>query len=159
LAKSESGALIGLLDEELTHGVIGAFYAVFNRLGHGFLENVYVGALEHELRKRGLHVERQVPVAVHYDGIIVGTYRVDLLVEHRLVLEIKAASPSSSDLKQLVNYLRATDLELGLLLSFGSPPVVKRGIFRNELKHRAVGQPEQALPGELKRAAVSTETT
>ena len=78
-------APIALVDEELTHTVIGGFWAVFNKLGHGFLENVYVGALYHELRKRGLHVEREVPVAVYYDGIIVGTFRVDLLVEHRLV--------------------------------------------------------------------------
>jgi GxxExxY protein len=125
---------------------------VYNKLGHGFLENVYVGALEHELRKRGLHVERQVPVAVYYDGIIVGSYRVDLLVERRLVLEIKASALSSDDLKQLVNYLRATDLELGLLLSFGPQPVVKRAIFRNELKAHISSRSEH------KRAAVSSET-
>lgn len=124
-----------LVDEPLTHTVIGGFYAVYNKLGFGFLENVYVGALEHECVKRGLRVGREVPVPVHYDGVIVGTYRVDLLIENRLVLEIKSCSSIRSEhLKQLLNYLRSTNLELGLLLNFGAQPLVRRFVFRNELK-------------------------
>jgi GxxExxY protein len=126
---------ISLLDEPLTRTVIGRYYTVYNRMGHGFLENPYVGALEHECRKAGLHVEREVPVAVHYDGIIVGSYRVDLLVEGRLILEIKAAVRVTDEhVAQLLNYLRCTDIELGLLLNFGPKPAFKRCIYRNSLK-------------------------
>jgi GxxExxY protein len=129
-----------LIDEPLTRIVIAAFFAVYNKLGFGFLENVYVGALEHECRKRGLRVEREVPIAVYYDGIIVGTYRADLLIEGRLVVEVKACStPHGKYARQLLNYLRCTDLELGLLLYFGEKPHVRRFIHRNGLKehHRS----------------------
>jgi GxxExxY protein len=82
-----------LLDERLTRTVIGAFYTVHNTLGNGFPENVYVGALQHECGKRGLHVAREVPAAVYYDGVMVGTYRIDLVIERRLVLETRRLHP------------------------------------------------------------------
>jgi GxxExxY protein len=126
-----------LIDEELTKSVIGAFYTVYNKLDWGFLENVYAGALERECAKRGLHVGREVPIAVWYDGVIVGSYRVDLLVERRLVLEIKACAMTPEHPRQLLNYLRCSELELGLLLYFDHKPQVKRVIFRNALKRVA----------------------
>jgi GxxExxY protein len=137
-----------LIDEPLTRIVIAAFFAVYNKLGFGFLENVYVGALEHECRKRGLRVEREVPIAVYYDGIIVGTYRVDLLIENRLVVEVKACRIAQGKFaRQLLNYLRCTDVELGLLLYFGEKPQVRRFIHRNELKdHRPNVRNEDSLP-------------
>lgn len=117
---------MALVDESLTRVVIAAFYAVFNTLGSGLPENVYAGALEHECRKRGLHVGREIPIPVTYDGVIVGTFRVDLLIERRLVLEIKACPPHKDHYSQLLNYLRCADLKLGLLLYFIGEPNVRR---------------------------------
>ena len=96
---------MALIDEALTKPVIDAFYRVFNTLGPGLPENVYVGALEHECRKRGLHVGREVPIPVTYDGVIVGTFRVDLLIERRLVLEVKACAQHQDHYKQILGYL------------------------------------------------------
>jgi len=123
-----------LIDEPLTRAVIGAFFAVFNTLGYGFLENVYVGALARECIKRGLHVEREVPIPVYYDGVIVGTYRVDLLIERRLIVEVKACPIIPDHRRQIMSYLRCSGIELGLMLYFGKSPRVKRYIYRNELK-------------------------
>src|SRR5687767_4143845 len=108
---------MGLLFEELTRSAISCFYTVYNRLGYGFLENVYVGALEIELGKRGHRAIREAPIAVRYDETVVGSYRSDLLVDNQLVLEVKAA-PSITGVheRQLRNYLRCTDLEVGLVL-------------------------------------------
>jgi GxxExxY protein len=145
LGSFENVWLMVLIDEPLTRIVIAAFFAVYNKLGYGFLENVYVGALEHECRKRGLRVEREVPIAVYYDGIIVGTYRADLLIEGRLVVEVKACSnPHGKYARQLLNYLRCTNLELGLLLYFGEKPAMRRFIHRNGLKEHH--RPERGTP-------------
>jgi GxxExxY protein len=75
--------------------VLGAFYAAYNKLGYGFLENVYVGAMVVELERRGHRVEREVPIPVEYDGIIIGTYRADLLVDNQLILEVKAEAAAT----------------------------------------------------------------
>jgi GxxExxY protein len=126
---------MALLFEELTRTVIGGFFLVFSKLGEGLLENAYVGALERELIKRGLDVKREVPVAVYYDGLAVGHYRIDLLVNDVLVLEIKAgASISEQDERQLRNYLRCSNLEVGLLLNFGPAPKFRRFVYSNERK-------------------------
>ena len=112
--------------------MIGAFYEVYNALGHGFLESVYAAAMGRELRRRGLIVEREVHVVVRYKGDPVGHFRADMLVASRLVVELKAtASTVPADRRQLLNYLRATDLELGLLLSFGHRPTFCRVIATN----------------------------
>jgi len=122
----------GLIDGELTHRIIGAFYHVYNRLGYGFLESVYSRAMALELTKRGLHVATEVACEVHFDGEIVGVFRADLMVESRLVLELKASQVlHMADRMQLLNYLRATDLEIGLLLHFGPKPAFKRLIATN----------------------------
>ena len=118
-----------LLYEELTGEVLGAFYTSYNGLRYGFLENVYVSAIVIELELRNLFVEREVAVQVYYLGRPVGVYRPDLLVDHRLVVEIKSIHTiTESDRRQLMNYLRCTDLELGLLLNYGPKPQFERVI-------------------------------
>ncbi|MBN2362141.1 MAG: GxxExxY protein, partial [Deltaproteobacteria bacterium] len=104
---------------ELTGAIINAFYHVYNTLGHGFLEKVYENALAHELRQRGYRVSQQVPIAVHYSGVLVGEYFADLAVEDAVIIELKAAQAIAPEHEaQLVNYLKATDVDVGLLLNF-----------------------------------------
>ena len=124
-----------MLHEEITSQIIAAFYVVYNTLGYGFLEKVYENALALELQKRGLRVSRQVSIQVHYEGQVVGTYFADILVEGKVVLELKAAEDIvKAHENQLVNYLKATDLEVGLILNFGPEPGFKRKIFTNTRK-------------------------
>lgn len=124
-------------ERELTRVIIGAFFRVYNELGFGFLESVYRRALAHELRKLRLGLDVEVPIDVWYDGIEVGHFRADLLVQRRVIVEIKAATAlADADRKQLLNYLRATDVEVGLLLHFGPRAGVKRLIFPNVRKRR-----------------------
>ena len=110
-----------LIHDRLTHSVIGAFFEVHNTLGFGFLEQIYVAALAIELRERGHVVDLEVSVQVSYKGLDIGWQRVDMIVDGILVGEVK----STADLhptarRQLLNYLSATHLELGLLLHFGA---------------------------------------
>ena len=124
-----------LVHGELTGIVIGAFYTVYNKLGFGFLESVYARALAVELRRLGLRVDREVPVLVYYEGEVVGRFRIDLLVEGRLVLEIKAGrSLAPTDRDQLLNCLRSTDLEVGLLFHFGPKPTFYRVVAEKNEK-------------------------
>lgn len=117
----------GLFEGELSHRIIGAFYDVYSALGYGFVESVYRKSLAIELTRRGFHVAAEVPTDVRYDGQVVGTFRADLLVESRLVLEVKASQTlSRADEMQVLNYLRATDLEVGILLHFGPKPAFRR---------------------------------
>lgn len=126
---------MALIEEDLTYSVIGAFLAVFNKLGDGFLENVYIGALVIELERRGHRVQREVPIAVKYDGIVVGTYRIDLLIDGKLVVEVKAgAGQLATAERQLRHYLRCSDMELGLLLVFDEKPIHRRLIHTNNHK-------------------------
>ena len=107
--------------ERLTHSVIGAFFAVYNTLGFGFLEQIYLNALTIELRERGHVVDREVRVRVRYKGIEIGWQRLDMLVDGTPVVEVKSTIElHSSARRQLQNYLSATRLELGLLLHFGA---------------------------------------
>jgi GxxExxY protein len=124
-----------LFEEALSRRVIGAFFDVYNALGYGFLESVYAQALALELTARGLHVAREVSAEVRYEGEVVGAFRIDLLVEDRLVLALKAtAALTAADRMQLLNYLRASDLEVGLLLHFGPRPAIKRFLATNEAR-------------------------
>jgi GxxExxY protein len=108
-------------DQELTQQIIGCAMKVHSALGPGFLESVYHKALAHELGKAGLKVEVEKPVSVQYDGIVVGDFFADLLVEGRGMLELKASqSLVPAHEVQLVNYLTATGIEIGLLLNFGA---------------------------------------
>ncbi len=122
----------GLLEEELTGSVIGAFYEVYTSLGFGFLERVYGAALERELLGRHHHVAREVSVPVLYKGTELTRQRLDMIVDNKLVIEIKSMDPLPKAAKrQLFNYLRGTNLEVGLLLHFGPTPVFLRLISHN----------------------------
>ena len=120
---------------ELTEKVIKAFYTVYNVLGYGFLEKVYENALLLELAKANISVLGQAPIRVFYEGKVVGEYFADLMIEDKLVIEIKATSALIAEHEaQLLNYLKATKLEVGLLLNFGPKPEVKRKAFDNRRK-------------------------
>jgi GxxExxY protein len=121
--------------EELTQQIIKAFYTVYNTLGYGFLEKVYERAMAIELRKMDLQVKCQYPVKVYYDGQVVGDFSADMLVEDCIIVELKAPrSLVTEDEAQLLNYLNATEYEVGLLLNFGPKPEIKRKVFDNERK-------------------------
>ncbi|MGI9456502.1 MAG: GxxExxY protein [Aeoliella sp.] len=122
-----------LHDDEITEMVIGTAYAVSNALGAGFLEKVYENALLHEIRKRGLQAIQQHPLTVSYDGVVVGEFFVDILVESRIVIELKCAkSIDDAHLAQCLNYLKATGKTLGLLINFGTPRVqIKRVVLNH----------------------------
>ncbi|HET9004807.1 MAG TPA: GxxExxY protein [Gemmatimonadaceae bacterium] len=113
-------ALDELKHERLTHSVIGAFFEVYNTLGAGFLEQIYLSALTWELRERGHVVDREVQVRVRYKGVEIGWHRLDMIVDRILVVEVKSTTDlHASARRQLRNYLCATRFELGLLLHFG----------------------------------------
>ena len=123
------------LHKELTYQIIGAAFEVQKTLGYGFLEKVYENALIQELQLRGIYAAAQHPIKVEYKGVEVGDYYADLLVEDKVILELKTAeSINEAHLAQLTNYLRATRCEVGLLLNFGSEPEHKRRFFSNENK-------------------------
>lgn len=113
---------------QITEKIIGAAYKVANTLGVGFLEKVYENALAHELRKQGLRVDQQRPVDVYYDGLVVGVYVADLIVEGIIPLELKTAKAfDDSHFAQCVNHLRATGYHIGLVINFGTPRIgIKR---------------------------------
>ena len=124
-----------MLHEDLTNRIICAFYNVYNILGSGFLEKVYENALVIELKKIGLTVSQQESVKVYYDGMQVGDYYADIIVNALVILELKAAeSLKNEHFAQLTNYLKATDIEVGLLLNFGKKPEFKRIVLGNESK-------------------------
>jgi GxxExxY protein len=124
-----------LLHEELTNAIIKTFYEVYNELGYGFLEKVYQNSLYLELKNKGYKVEAQKKILVYYKGIEVGEYFTDLLVEDLIILELKAADCIVKDFEnQILNYLRGTDCEVGLLLNFGKKPEFRRKIFENNRK-------------------------
>jgi GxxExxY protein len=115
---------------ELTEKIIKAAQNVHNELGFGFLEKVYHNALVLELLKMGLDITSEKPISVYYDGQIVGEYIVDIIVCDKVILEIKAVQAvNPAHEAQLVNYLKATDIDVGLLLNFGKSLEVKRKIF------------------------------
>ena len=123
------------LHSEITDKVIKAFYKIYNKLGYGFLEKVYEKSMMIELKKIGLNAQRQVPIKVYYDGEVVGDYEADIIVEEMVIVELKASeSLNFRHEAQLLNYLKATELEVGLLLNFGANPQLKRKIFMNERK-------------------------
>jgi GxxExxY protein len=123
------------MHEALTNQVLGIFYKVYNELGHGFLESVYENALAVSFREAGLKIESQVPVPVWFHGEQIGDFRADVIVEKILLLELKAARRiEASHEAQVLNYLKATDVELALLLNFGVRPEFRRLLFDNERK-------------------------
>jgi GxxExxY protein len=121
--------------EDITKKIIGRFYAVYNRMGYGFLERVYGNALRIELRSLGLDVVQEAPITVYYGEEVVGEYYADLVVERAVIVELKAAKRLLDEHEaQLLNYLKATPYEVGLLLNFGPRPDLKRKVYDNERK-------------------------
>ena len=121
--------------EEITEKIIQAFYKVYNTLGYGFLEKVYLNAMFIELTAMGLRAEKEKRILVYYFGNVIGDYNADLIVEQVVAVELKAIESLVEDNEhQLINYLKATNIEVGLLLNFGKKPQVKRKIFDNDKK-------------------------
>ncbi|NIA07908.1 MAG: GxxExxY protein [Actinobacteria bacterium] len=122
---------------EITQQIIKAAQNVHNTLGYGFLEKVYHNALVLELRKMGLDVVSEKPIVVHYDGQVIGEYCADVVVADKVILELKAVQTVNPIHEaQLVNYLKATDIEVGLLLNFGKSLEVTRRIFETARQHQ-----------------------
>ncbi|MCP4422016.1 MAG: GxxExxY protein [Chloroflexi bacterium] len=122
---------------EITSVILNAFYKrVYARLGYGFLEKVYENAMAYELQQSGLTVVKQQKIDVYYNGIVMGEYFADLIVDDKVIVELKAASQLVSQHEaQLLNYLRATQYEVGLLLNFGPKATHRRRAFDNERKN------------------------
>ena len=119
---------------DLTEKIIEAFYKVYNTLGFGFLEKVYENAMYLELSNMGLSVQKQLRIKVFYEGSEVGDYFADLIVDEKVIIELKASETLCGEHEfQLINYLKATEIEVGLLLNFGKKPTFKRKIFSNDL--------------------------
>lgn len=119
-----------MLHEQLTSTIISNFFIVYNTLGYGFLEKVYENAMAYKLRQSGLHIHQQARIVVTFEGIVVGEYFADLLVENQVIVELKAAqSITPAHQAQLINYLKATGIEVGLLLNFGPEATFARRVF------------------------------
>jgi GxxExxY protein len=126
---------IPMKHKAVTDKVLQAYYHVYNTLGFGFLEKVYQNALLIELKKIGLQAEPEVRISVFFEGREVGEYYADIIVEGIVILELKAIDVLCEEHSyQLINYLKATELEVGLLLNFGKKPQIKRKIFDNIYK-------------------------
>lgn len=127
---------------DITGKVIGAFYSVYKELGIGFLESVYANAMAVMLREQGLRVDQEFPIQVCFHGTVIGEFRTDLLVKDAVICELKVAETiSPKHVAQLLNYLRATRIEVGLILNFGPEPEKRRYVFRNTRK--------QSLPNSV----------
>jgi len=118
--------------EELTESIIKIFYKVYNKLGYGFLEKVYENAMMKELEREDIPAVSQSAIKVVYEEEIIGEYFADILVDNKVIVEIKAAkSLAIENEAQLLNYLKATEIEVGLLLNFGPKPDLKRKVLDN----------------------------
>ena len=135
--------LRGLPEWDRTQKIIKAFFESYNVLGYGFLESIYRDALADELTHRGMRVRREMPVEVRYKDRPIGTFRLDLVVDDRVVVELKAGSVlGPTDRRQLLNYLRATTLDVGLLLHYGPEPK-----FYRVVSPRVIYAPREGAPG------------
>lgn len=124
-----------ILQRDLTGSILKLFYNVYNELGYGFLERVYQNALFHELKTNGFKVDAQKKIKVYYKGIEVGEYYADIIVNDLVILELKATEFMAEAYEfQLINYLKSTDIEVGLLLNFGKKPEFIRKVYRNYKK-------------------------
>ena len=123
--------------QELTKNIIGVYYEVYNELGYGFLEKVYHNAMLIELKSIGFEIESKKHLNVFYKNEIVGEYIPDIIVNNSVILELKCVEyMTSADENQVLNYLKATDCEVGLVLNFGKDPQFIRKIFTNDIKKR-----------------------
>jgi GxxExxY protein len=139
LEENVSDQGIDLRHGKITDAILHAFYKrVYTDLGYGFLEKVYENAMVYELRQSGLLVEQQRRIDVCYRGIVVGEYFADLVVGDKVIVELKAAAKIMPQHEaQLLNYLRATQFEVGLILNFGPKPSHRRRVFNNSRKRIA----------------------
>jgi len=138
----------GLKHGDLTEKLIGIFYSIHNELGHGFLESVYEQAFSVVLAEMGIFFERQIAIPVWFHGTQIGEFRADLLVDRKVLIELKTGRDIDSAWeKQLLNYLRATDVEVGLLFNFGSSGQFKRYVFENVRKNP--GNPRESVEKKL----------
>jgi GxxExxY protein len=120
---------------DITSKILRAYYNVYNKLGYGFLEKVYENAMLIELKRQGLFCERQKPVEVYYDLEKIGLYFADIVIDDLVIIELKAAETLIEEHEiQLVNYLKATNIEVGILLNFGKRTEYKRKVMMNEMK-------------------------
>ena len=120
--------------QELTKSIIGIFYDVYNEMGHGFLEKVYQNAMIVELQSRGFEIESQKRINVYYKRTIVGEYIPDIIVNNSVIVELKCVEYiNESHQAQLINYLKSTECEVGLLLNFGNDPQFLRKIYTNDI--------------------------
>jgi GxxExxY protein len=127
--------LMPIQEKELSNEIIRTFYHVYNELGYGFLEKVYHNALLFALSKKGYQCESKKKVVVYFEGMQVGEYYPDLIINNSIILEIKTSEGLSFENEcQLINYLRATDIEIGLLLNFGKKPEFRRKFYTNDRK-------------------------
>lgn len=121
--------------QDITELILKAFYLVYNTLGYGFTEKVYENALAFELRRMGLKVVQQAPIRVYYAGELVGEYFVDLLIADKVMVELKAVHAlAEMHEAQLLNYLKASLYEVGMLLNFGPKPEIRRKLYDNDRK-------------------------
>jgi len=121
---------------DITDLIIKAYYKVYNKLGYGFLEKVYENAMMIELLSFNLICQRQKPISVYYNGMIIGEYFADIVVNDVVIIELKAAESLCPEHEcQLINYLKATNIEVGLLLNFGKKPEIKRKVLTEEYKN------------------------
>lgn len=133
--KGENYFVFKGLHHELTEAIIGLFFDVYNSLGYGFLEKVYENALSIALRRAGFQVVQQQAIQVYFQGEVVGSYVADLIVNRKIILEIKVVKKiGDAHIAQLDNYLRATDAQVGLVLNFGPEPEFRRRIHSNKNK-------------------------
>ena len=124
-----------MLQKEITDKILRAYYTVYNELGYGFSEKIYENAMCKEMGRLGLECSKQLPIKVYYKGEIVGEYFADIIVNELVIVELKACSTLIAEHEhQLLNYLKATDAEVGLLLNFGMQPIFRRKVFMNALK-------------------------
>jgi GxxExxY protein len=125
----------GLLHAEISDRIIREFLQVHRELGPGFVESVYSKGMGCALAEAGLQVDREVPISVHFRGRLVGSFRADMVVESLVMLEFKAGEHLDPNCEsQVLNYLRATRIELALILHFGPRPTFKRLIWTNDRK-------------------------
>ena len=135
---------------ELTEQIIGVFYEVYNELGIGFLEKVYQEAMAQVLKSKGIEVQREVDVPIWFRGTKIGIYQADLVIAGLVLVELKACKAlDATHEAQLLNYLRATEIEVGLLLNFGPKPQVRRFAFENERKGISVHLRASAAKGSF----------
>jgi GxxExxY protein len=140
--------------EELTQRVIGVFYEVYNELGHGFLESVYREAMRLALTQAGLQVKTEVPVPVRFRGVVVGIFRADLIINDCLLVELKATEQIiRQHSSQTMHYLRATSIEVALLMNFGPLPRFQRFVLDNERK-TPKGKSVESVTIDIRSSAV-----